>query len=433
MRQSPEQTSFNGGEYSRRMKGRRDIDGYRSSCQNMENWVPTAQGAMIRRTGSLFGSGTGGQLEPPPTPPDPPNFIQPPSSYVTDGEFHAWSVRRRMDNDYTGPLIRVVDPNNAASPQIDIGTEVAPDENGVYWIDETQILQAFVDTGQDPSMDVARLSIVKIYDQTTAAYKADYEIDSALQNYFGLPFAFTGEFGSFAYVGVPGSETSPKNAQCLFGRTSNFDFGISRRHFIRWQDSNRYDFGTESTAGTVGTGGFVSLISCVSSTFLPDGAPNTFSNTMSHGYETVSGLFQGNTTTCGYQVTPARGANPIGSTTNFASGVDVTVNLSMKGTTDNGDVCARIIIGGADPAVDGTVTDGVGGAGHPLTTTDEFFLGGTTGNNSFSFGYFIERVVYGGETDYWSGDNTVNDTNRLQEIQKIIQRDPQNAQRDPNP
>ena len=56
------------------MKSRRDIDEYRSSCQRMENWVPTAQGAMIRRTGSFFGSGTGGQLEPPPTPPDPPNF-----------------------------------------------------------------------------------------------------------------------------------------------------------------------------------------------------------------------------------------------------------------------------------------------------------------------------------------------------------------------
>ena len=428
MRQSPEQTSFNGGEYSRRMKGRRDIDGYRSSCQNMENWVPTAQGAMIRRTGSFFGSGTGGQLEPPPTPPDPPNFIQPPSSYVTDGEFHAWSVRRRMDNDYTGPLIRVVDPNNAASPQIDIGSEVAPDGNGVYWIDETQILQAFVDTGQDPSMDVARLSIIKIYDQTSAAYKADYEVyTDNFQTEFGLPFAFTGEFGSFAYVGVPGSETSPKNARCQFGGNNVTDWGPNFFHALRWLDTDEYDFGTESTGGSVANGGFLSLISCVSMTFVPIGSPTSFRNIMSHGYEALRGEFYDSVTQSNYEVRPQRVTSNIGPGAPFAALAPITVNLSMKGSTNQGEGCARLQIQGIDPAFDTIALDGIAGGPHIIETTDRFDLGGFTGNRRHSYGYFIERVLWGGESGYWSGDNTTDNSERLEEIQKIIQVDPQNA------
>ena len=69
MRQSPDQVSFNAGEFTPRMKGRRDIEEYASAGQNMENWGPKAQGSMIRRGGSELTD----VLDPAPTPPSPPS------------------------------------------------------------------------------------------------------------------------------------------------------------------------------------------------------------------------------------------------------------------------------------------------------------------------------------------------------------------------
>lgn len=41
-------------------------------------------------------------------PPPPPTVLPPPAQqFVTDGEFHGWSVFRRLNNEYNGPLIRV--------------------------------------------------------------------------------------------------------------------------------------------------------------------------------------------------------------------------------------------------------------------------------------------------------------------------------------
>ena len=188
------------------------------AAQSMQNWIPTVQGAMVRRPGVSFGNTTDQKLEPPPVPPIPPGTVRPPIELVTDGEFHGWSVRRRLDNSYTGPLIEVGrDPSVAGNDnRVQIFSLTDPDENGVYWIDESQIFGAFATTGQDPATSEARLAIYTIYDQVTNPLVTHrdlaVEVDSRC-----CPFVFSGDFGSFAYVDVPANTTSPKFARCQMG------------------------------------------------------------------------------------------------------------------------------------------------------------------------------------------------------------------------
>jgi hypothetical protein len=49
----PIQTSFNGGEFSRRVQRRVDQDVYQTGLEIMENWVPTVEGPAIKRPGFI--------------------------------------------------------------------------------------------------------------------------------------------------------------------------------------------------------------------------------------------------------------------------------------------------------------------------------------------------------------------------------------------
>jgi hypothetical protein len=51
---SPIQTNFNGGEFSPRTHGRVDADRYRSGLDESENFLPTLQGGLLKRSGSVY-------------------------------------------------------------------------------------------------------------------------------------------------------------------------------------------------------------------------------------------------------------------------------------------------------------------------------------------------------------------------------------------
>lgn len=51
---SPIQTSFNGGKFGPRMKGRVDLQRYKYACEELQNFIPTTQGPAIKRSGTRF-------------------------------------------------------------------------------------------------------------------------------------------------------------------------------------------------------------------------------------------------------------------------------------------------------------------------------------------------------------------------------------------
>jgi hypothetical protein len=51
---SPAVQSFNAGEFSRRLEGRSDLDKYAAACRTCDNFVPTVQGAAVKRSGTRF-------------------------------------------------------------------------------------------------------------------------------------------------------------------------------------------------------------------------------------------------------------------------------------------------------------------------------------------------------------------------------------------
>lgn len=51
---SPIQTSFNGGKFGPRMKGRVDLQRYRYACEELQNFIPTTQGPVVKRSGTRF-------------------------------------------------------------------------------------------------------------------------------------------------------------------------------------------------------------------------------------------------------------------------------------------------------------------------------------------------------------------------------------------
>lgn len=53
-RSSPIQTDFGTGEISPMVMGRVDADRYKSALEKCENFIPTAQGALVRRSGTMF-------------------------------------------------------------------------------------------------------------------------------------------------------------------------------------------------------------------------------------------------------------------------------------------------------------------------------------------------------------------------------------------
>ena len=50
----PIQRGFNGGKFSRRLKGRSDLARYAFDCEEMQNFFPTVQGPAVKRSGTKF-------------------------------------------------------------------------------------------------------------------------------------------------------------------------------------------------------------------------------------------------------------------------------------------------------------------------------------------------------------------------------------------
>ena len=48
------QTSFNAGELSPSLEGRTDFQKYASGCRQLENFLPTVQGGVVKRSGTRF-------------------------------------------------------------------------------------------------------------------------------------------------------------------------------------------------------------------------------------------------------------------------------------------------------------------------------------------------------------------------------------------
>lgn len=57
-RTTPILTGFNGGEWSPVLHGRVDLDDYARACREMLNFLPTAQGAAVRRPGTRYAANT---------------------------------------------------------------------------------------------------------------------------------------------------------------------------------------------------------------------------------------------------------------------------------------------------------------------------------------------------------------------------------------
>jgi len=60
MRAEPIQTSFAGGELSRRLRGRLDLEGYRAGLARCADWQPTPQGSVRTRPGTRYASARAG-------------------------------------------------------------------------------------------------------------------------------------------------------------------------------------------------------------------------------------------------------------------------------------------------------------------------------------------------------------------------------------
>lgn len=51
---TPTQTSFNGGLWARRLFGRTDLDGYRTACGKLVNFIPAVSGSLRKRPGTQY-------------------------------------------------------------------------------------------------------------------------------------------------------------------------------------------------------------------------------------------------------------------------------------------------------------------------------------------------------------------------------------------
>ena len=442
MRQSPEQTRFNSGEYGGSMKARRDTSEYGGACQNMENWVPTAQGGMIRRSGSWYG---GLSLDPPPEPPLPPGDepIQSPISYTSDGEWHGYSVRRRLNNDYEGPLMLVGrDPSVSGNDVlVDIGTTPDPDSNGIYWIDESRVLQAFIATGQDPSVTTARLSVYTIFDQITNAAVTPRDMTVPNTNFAPCPFAFSGEFGSFAYVNVSADITAPKYARCQMG------CGIPWRGFQRrnLRSGMNYDAASpwSPTLGNLGNGGVVSVAAL--DNFVSRGTGNT--RRLTQGIARSNNTFllhHEQTGSSGPGVTSlTEGANvPFGNV--FSPGVgepstsfstpdqfNITCSAYKFDVAQGNTAFGYSVIGSRDDriTVTGNTNAEVGGS-EPSASFQFGNVNSDSDGNSFSeYNYFnfTDWWFLLADTGQWGGNSCVDDADRCEELAKTVKLDPKNA------
>ena len=427
------------------MKGRRDIDEYRSSCQNMENWVPTAQGAMIRRPGSNYGGPADNKLDPPPVPPDPPGAILPPDKVVTNGEFHGYSVRRRLNNSYEGPLILVGrDPSVSGNDDlIPIFSELLPDADGVFWIDEGQILQAFIDTGQDPVAGEARLAIYTIYDQVTNEDVVPRNLISSGSSV--CPFAFTGAFGSFAYVDAPGSETSPRVARCQMGTAIPWRSGGTTVVGAGTPSSDRWF----PTVGDYANGGIVS-VGAIDGTFDrgESGIDNTRRNVMAINFgngtpnplislnEQNGDLGPGNTAWGDKFNQPPGDISQIGGSgapfTSFSTPDEFNVVTAA---------CKTNVVGGQTAfaySVARSRTEDQQVVAFGSTTADRAFIdtedlrglsADAAGNLNRDRGYwnFTEWWFLVGDTGDWGGNAVVDNPERGAELAKTVKLNPENV------
>ena len=50
----PIQTSFNGGKFSSRVMGRSDLAKYSFACEELQNFIPTVQGPVVKRSGTRY-------------------------------------------------------------------------------------------------------------------------------------------------------------------------------------------------------------------------------------------------------------------------------------------------------------------------------------------------------------------------------------------
>ncbi len=82
--------------------------------------------------------------------------VLPAQLLVTDGFFHGWSVRRRLNSNYTGPIIQVQNQATYDNP-----TDIYPDENGLLDVPAIQAVAAGSSNGV--------VAVRRIYDQVDDA------------------------------------------------------------------------------------------------------------------------------------------------------------------------------------------------------------------------------------------------------------------------
>ncbi len=82
--------------------------------------------------------------------------VLPSDVLVTDGFFHGWSVRRRLNSNYTGPIIQVQNQATYDNP-----TDIYPDENGLLDVPAIQAVAAGSSNGV--------VAVRRIYDQVDDA------------------------------------------------------------------------------------------------------------------------------------------------------------------------------------------------------------------------------------------------------------------------
>lgn len=427
------------------MKARRDTSEYGGACQNMENWVPTAQGGMIRRSGSWYG---GLKLDPPPTPPTPPppsNVVIPPINYATDGEWHGYSVRRRLNPSYEGPLILVGRDSSVSGndDRIPIGTTQVPDENGVYWIDEVQILQAFVATGQNPAVSEARLSIYAIYDQTTQAAVVPRNLTSADFDFKrAAPFAFTGQFGSFAYVNVPANETGPDKARCQMGCAIPWRNRLNERSTLTYDDAF-----WDPTVGDLANGGIMS-VAALDGSYHVGNVSNPNTRRSVHGINYSSSPFLKNTHQNGSNgpgatCTGDRAFDPVGNLNTPGTGTPVTTFQTSsqfnaaahayKFDVPTGEPAfAYSVINSRSQQVTTTGTTNAEPGGSLSSSGSNLFkniLADADGNAFADYLYwnFTDWWFLMGDTGPWGGNSAIINPVVCQELAKTVKLEPENA------